>query len=115
MADETLYVDPEFLRIAGDAVSEIGDAIRGDFAKARQSSEPLPSSALAVSRAVTTLDKLWQNYLGQLGRSVSGNGDRLVKIANAYEKCDAEAAAALGVALPADGPVVKARPGRPPE
>ncbi len=101
MALDTIFVEPPVVRSVGKDLEHVGKTLGGDAAKAGKSLHVAGSSAgWAVTRASQTLAMFWGNYLTGLGETVEDYGDRLQKIADAYEHEDREAAAALDVILP---------------
>jgi hypothetical protein len=57
----------------------------------------------------------WEAYLERLGSRVGRYGGHLGRVADAYERCDREAAEELGVGLPTNrANDVRVRPGRVP-
>jgi len=114
--EDTVRVVPFEVRRAGDATVEVGDSLTGNRRGLRGWSEAVNviggwRSACACRTQVAN----WEAYLGRLGSTVSRYGEHLRKVADAYERCDREAAEALGVGLPTNGPSdVRIRPGRVP-
>ncbi|MGH3742968.1 MAG: type VII secretion target [Micromonosporaceae bacterium] len=116
MPAETVYVDPEFLRVAGSNLEDVAADVAQD-AKAAKNLEPSDKLAgpwVALNTTVT-VGRLWHTYLSGISDDIAGYGQRLGRAADAYQTCDEEAAKRLGIELPADGPVVKDRPGHVPE
>lgn len=113
---ETVRVVPFQVRRAGKDIDDVGDELKGTAGVVRFWSDSAGSlQAWEVGGAAKSLISMWSTYLSRLGGNIAGHGELLVKVANAYALRDREAAEALGVALPKDGPTdVRVRPGRVP-
>ncbi|MGH3656566.1 MAG: type VII secretion target [Micromonosporaceae bacterium] len=113
MTDKTLWVRPEGLRDQAKVVRRVAEDLGTDVRAVRDDLTPTKGTAahLEAAGATETLRKLWETYLSGWGRTLDGYADRLDNVATAYEKRDAEAAEALGIALPPDEPY-RRRPGR---
>ncbi|MGH3738080.1 MAG: hypothetical protein ACRDT6_21085 [Micromonosporaceae bacterium] len=112
MVEETLWVRPDDVREEAGAIGRAAESLAGDFAKARAGLKPAAHQGVGFGAvaAARTLSSLWEVYLSGWGSTLDGAADRLVKVADAYQRRDAEAAEALGVALPRDEPS-RRRPG----
>jgi hypothetical protein len=114
--EDTVRVVPFEVRRAGDAAVDVGDSLTCTGRGLRGWSGAVKAiGGWRSAGAYRTQVANWEAYLGRLGSTVSRYGEHLRKVADAYERCDREAAEALGVGLPADGPSdVRTRPGRVP-
>ncbi len=109
-ADQTVRVEPGSVRRVGTRITNIGDGLGRDYDRVTGSLIEEPDTRWAVLSASDTLQRLWRGHLAGVGAMVSDHGERLTKIADAYQKADVDAARSLGVALPTD---VRVRPGIP--
>lgn len=109
-ADQTVRVEPDSLRRIGARIAATGDLLGRDHNRVAGSLIEERDTRWAVLSASGTLQRLWRGHLSCVGAMVSDHGERLTRIADAYQRADVEAAQSLGVALPPD---VRIRPGIP--
>lgn len=109
-ADQTVRVDPGSVRRIGARIAATGDLLGRDHDRVAGSLIEEPDTRWAVLAASDTLQRLWRGHLASVGAMVTEHGERLTRIADAYQRADVEAAQSLGVALPPD---VGVRPGIP--
>lgn len=109
-ADQTVRVEPDSVRRIGTRLSALSDRLGRDYDRVAGSLTEEPDTRWAVLSASDTLQQLWRGRLASIGAVVSDHGERLTRIADAYQQADVHAARSLGVALPPD---VRIRPGMP--
>lgn len=101
-ADHTVRVEPGSVRRIGARLIAVGDRLGRDYDRVAGSLIEEPDTRWAVLSASHTLQRLWRGCLASIGATVSDHGERLTRIADAYQRADADAARSLGVALPPD-------------
>jgi hypothetical protein len=107
-ADGTIRVEPSSVRRVGARLTAIGDRLGSDYDRVAGSLTKDLDTQWAVLSASDTLQRLWRGHLASVGAVVRDHGERLTRVADAYQRADADAARSLGVALPPDA---RTRPG----